>query len=117
MLTIKVLDLFETEDLVKKDRQAAMDIIHVKETKEVEDYLAKNNIQATKTAIGTFVQINTPGDGPLIDSGKQVTVIYTGKLFPSGKVFADHARAEILESAHAQTRPCAQSRPSRARPV
>jgi FKBP-type peptidyl-prolyl cis-trans isomerase FkpA len=87
VLTLHVDDVFETEDLLKKDRTAQMDLLHAKETKEVESYLQKNNIEATKTNLGTYVQIHTAGDGPLIDSGKEVSVLYTGKLFPSGKVF------------------------------
>ncbi len=87
ILTLRVEDVFENEDLVKKDRKAALDVFHAKEVKDVEAYLQQNNIQTTKTTLGTYVQIHTPGDGPLIDSGKQVSVIYTGKLFPSGKVF------------------------------
>jgi len=87
ILTLRVEDVFETEELVKKDRQIGIDILHAKEIKQVESYLQQNNIQATKTALGTYVQIHEPGDGPLIDSGKQVSVIYTGKVFPSGKVF------------------------------
>jgi len=86
-LTLRVEDVYDNEELVKKDRQAGLDIQHAKEVKQVESYLEQNNIQATKTSLGTYVKINTPGDGPLIDSGKQVSVLYTGKLFPSGKVF------------------------------
>jgi FKBP-type peptidyl-prolyl cis-trans isomerase FkpA len=87
VLTLRVMDVFDNEDLVKADRQAGLDILHAKEAKQVENYIQQNNIQATKTSLGTYVQIHQPGDGPLIDSGKQVSVIYTGKLFPSGKVF------------------------------
>jgi FKBP-type peptidyl-prolyl cis-trans isomerase FkpA len=87
VLTLHVDDVFETEDLLKKDRSAQMDLLHAKEAKDVESYLQKNNIEATKTNLGTYVQIHTAGDGPLIDSGKEVSVLYTGKLFPSGKVF------------------------------
>jgi FKBP-type peptidyl-prolyl cis-trans isomerase FkpA len=87
ILAMRVTDVFETEAAVQKDRDSAMAKFHVKESKEVEDYLQQHNIQATKTAKGTYVEIKSPGDGPRIDSGKQVSVIYTGKLFPSGKVF------------------------------
>jgi FKBP-type peptidyl-prolyl cis-trans isomerase FkpA len=87
ILTMHVQDVYENEELVKKDREAFLDIFHAKETKQVENYLQAHNIQATKTAMGTFVEILDPGQGPLIDSGKQVSVVYTGKLFPSGKVF------------------------------
>jgi FKBP-type peptidyl-prolyl cis-trans isomerase FkpA len=87
ILTLHVDDVFDTEDQLKADRMAAMNVLHARENTEVESYLQKNNIEATKTSLGTFVQIHTPGDGPLIDSGKEVSVLYTGKLFPSGKVF------------------------------
>lgn len=87
VLTMKVVDVFDNEELVQKDRQMALDAFHAKESKDVADYLAKNNIQAQKTEKGTFVKIDNPGDGPAVDSNKEVSVIYTGKLFPSGKVF------------------------------
>jgi FKBP-type peptidyl-prolyl cis-trans isomerase FkpA len=87
ILTLKVEDVFDNEELVKKDRDSLLVGFHAKQTQQVENYLKEHNIQATKTAKGTFVEIKNPGDGPVIDSGKQVSVIYTGKLFPSGKVF------------------------------
>ena len=87
ILTLRVEDVFDNEDLVKKDREALLVPFHEKEIKQVEDYLKQHHIEATKTAMGTFVEIKTPGEGALIDSGKQVSVIYTGKLFPSGKQF------------------------------
>jgi FKBP-type peptidyl-prolyl cis-trans isomerase FkpA len=87
ILTMRVEDVFDNEEMVKKDREAILDVFHAKEIKQVENYLQQHNIQATKTPMGTFVQIIVPGDGPLIDSGKQVSVVYTGKLFPSGKTF------------------------------
>ncbi|HEY4156059.1 MAG TPA: FKBP-type peptidyl-prolyl cis-trans isomerase [Puia sp.] len=87
ILTMKVVDVFDNEAAVQKDREEALNAFHEKETREVADYIAKNNIQAQKTEKGTFVKIDNPGDGPAVDSGKQVSVIYTGKLFPSGKVF------------------------------
>lgn len=93
ILTLRVIDVFDSEDLVQKDRLLALDAFHAKESKEIEDYLAKNNIQAQKTEKGTFVKIDNPGDGPAVDSGKQISVIYTGKLFPSGKVFETNTTA------------------------
>jgi len=87
ILTLRVQDVFDNEEAVQKDRQAGLEIFHAKEIKQVENYLQQHNIQATKTAMGTFVEIKEPGEGALIDSGKQVSVLYTGKLFPSGKVF------------------------------
>ena len=54
--------------------------------KTISDYLAKNNITATKTAKGTYVEIQTPGTGEVIDSGKAISVDYKGMTL-DGKVF------------------------------
>ena len=87
VVTFKVLDLFASEDLVNNDRTAEITKEKDREIKDVEAYLAKNNINAQKTEKGTYVVVQSAGDGPQVDSGKQVSVRYTGKLFPSGTVF------------------------------
>ena len=56
------------------------------EIQQLADWLAKNNIKAEKTGKGVFVDIKNPGTGPAIDSGKYITLNYTGTTF-SGKVF------------------------------
>ena len=94
ILTMRVVDVLDNEALVKKDRESFIQVFHEKEIRQVESYLQAHNIQATKTAMGTFVEIKTPGEGSLIDSGKQVAVIYTGKLFPSGKQFETNDEAD-----------------------
>ena len=86
-LTLRVLDVFDTEDQVTADRTVAMKSVHEQESKDLEDYLAKNNIMTQKTAKGTYVHIDSVGTGMAIDSGKQVFVRYTGKSFPSLRVF------------------------------
>jgi FKBP-type peptidyl-prolyl cis-trans isomerase FkpA len=87
VLTMRVEDVYDNEEAVQKDRQVGLDAFHAREIKQVENYLQQHSIQATKTNMGTFVEIKNAGDGALIDSGKQVSVLYTGRLFPSGKVF------------------------------
>ena len=54
--------------------------------KILSDYLAKNNITATKTAKGTYVEIQDPGTGPQVEVGKAITVDYKGMTL-EGKVF------------------------------
>jgi FKBP-type peptidyl-prolyl cis-trans isomerase FkpA len=54
--------------------------------KTISDYLAKNNIKATKTTKGTYVEIQNPGVGDAIDSGKAITVDYKGMTL-DGKEF------------------------------
>lgn len=86
-LMFKVLDVFTTQDLVIKDRDNEMQKEKQKEIKIVEDYLAGHKINFQKTTAGTYVEVKSVGDGPAVDSGKMVSVLYTGKMLPSGKVF------------------------------
>jgi FKBP-type peptidyl-prolyl cis-trans isomerase len=83
----KVLDLYASEDLLKQDRDREMAKQKDREVSDLQSYLSKNNIQAQKTEKGTYYVIQSEGSGPQVDSGKQVSVRYTGKLMPSGKVF------------------------------
>jgi FKBP-type peptidyl-prolyl cis-trans isomerase FkpA len=55
--------------------------------KLIDDYLAKNNIKATKTKWGTYVTITTEGTGNLISKKDIATVNYTGKTLDSSRVF------------------------------
>jgi FKBP-type peptidyl-prolyl cis-trans isomerase FkpA len=87
LVSFKVTDLFVTEELVRKDQEIEINKEKQKEIKAVEEYLSSHNINAPKTEKGTYVEVKSAGDGPAVDSGKQVSVRYTGKLFPSGKVF------------------------------
>ncbi len=54
--------------------------------KTLSDYLSKNNIKATKTEKGTYVEIQNPGTGDSIVNGKAITVDYKGMTL-DGKVF------------------------------
>jgi FKBP-type peptidyl-prolyl cis-trans isomerase len=93
----KVLDLFPTQDTLLADRQKEMEKEKIRETKALEDYLAKNKINAQKTAEGTFVEIRSVGDGPAVDTGKLISVLYTGKSFPSGKEFESNMHGPRTE--------------------
>jgi FKBP-type peptidyl-prolyl cis-trans isomerase FkpA len=87
VLTFKVLDLFASQALVLEDRNKLFETEKEKEVRNIENYLAKNNITtAQKSRSGAFYQIITPGDGPKADSGKLVSVRYTGYDF-DGKPF------------------------------
>ncbi len=57
-----------------------------REIKTVEAYLKSKNVNAVKTTLGTYVEILNPGTGDKPDSGKQVSVKYTGMNF-GGKKF------------------------------
>jgi FKBP-type peptidyl-prolyl cis-trans isomerase len=94
----RVVDVFSSEDLARTDGEAEMtkergrrekesDAKSVEQIKQMESYLAKNNIKAQKTGRGTYVAIQDPGTGPAADSGKYVSVKYTGRLLADNKVF------------------------------
>ncbi len=86
-IALKVLDVLATDELKLNDQKAEAGKEKDREVSAVESYLAGNKINAQKTAKGTYVVVDSVGNGPAVDSGKQVFVRYTGKLFPTGKVF------------------------------
>jgi FKBP-type peptidyl-prolyl cis-trans isomerase FkpA len=87
LLSIKVLDIFASDSLVKVDRDKYLDAEKAKEVAAIDDYLNKNNITHTeKTKDGVYYQILTAGDGPRADSGKMVSIKYTGYTM-DGKFF------------------------------
>lgn len=90
--TFKILDVFASEDLLTNDRNQEISKQKDREIKQVETYLAKNNIQAQKTEKGTYVVVQSEGTGTPVDSGKQISVRYTGRLIPSGKEFESNMK-------------------------
>jgi len=82
----KIIDAFPNMEAYQADFKNEQDKYLAGEIREIESYLAKKNIKAQKTGRGTFVEIKNPGTGAPIDSGKYVTLNYTGTSY-SGKVF------------------------------
>ncbi|MBN9384906.1 MAG: FKBP-type peptidyl-prolyl cis-trans isomerase [Chitinophagaceae bacterium] len=91
-IAFKVLDVFPTLQAKTADQEKEQVGEKQREVSAVEGYLAQNNIKADKTEKGTYVVVNSAGDGPQVDSGKQVSVRYTGKLLPSGKEFESNMK-------------------------
>jgi FKBP-type peptidyl-prolyl cis-trans isomerase FkpA len=54
--------------------------------KEITDYIAKNNLTATKTKSGLYYVINNPGTGAQPTASSKVTVAYKG-YFTDGSIF------------------------------
>lgn len=86
MLSLKVLEIFKSEEDVKKDQTAQLDQKKSGEIETIRKYLAEKNIKAEKSEKGVFVEIKEQGTGPKVDTGKAVHVMYTGTTF-GGKVF------------------------------
>ncbi|MBD8489537.1 FKBP-type peptidyl-prolyl cis-trans isomerase [Echinicola sp. CAU 1574] len=64
----------------KSEEQLATDI------KTIQDYMAENNLNATKTESGLFYIIEEEGDGESVEDGNTVSVNYTGYVL-DGTVF------------------------------
>lgn len=114
-MTVKITDVFSSDSVAQADfgreaekdrpRQEAQRIEEQKQRRlreeeemeksgeaakgvtAMETYLKERNIPAQKTGKGTFVLIKEPGTGPACDSGKFVTVKYTGRTLDKDSVF------------------------------
>jgi FKBP-type peptidyl-prolyl cis-trans isomerase len=84
--TLKVLGIFTNDSAARADEEKENKILLASEIEYLSKYLAGKNISAEKTPSGAFVQVINPGSGNLIDSGKYVSVNYTGTTL-SGKKF------------------------------
>jgi FKBP-type peptidyl-prolyl cis-trans isomerase FkpA len=95
---LKVINIFKSRDAADSAYKAQMALAQtkdsiksaeqlVKDDKTIKDYLAKNNIQAVKAPMGTYVQIINPGEGDVLDTSKVVKVKYLGKTLLGGKIF------------------------------
>jgi FKBP-type peptidyl-prolyl cis-trans isomerase len=79
----------EKENLERLRKDPALSAQMAKDSKIIEDYLAKNNIQAQKTEWGVYVQVLNPGQGPKPALGQFANIKYKGtslegKEFDSG---------------------------------
>ena len=96
VINLKVVDIKSMADF-QKDMQAKQEAMQ-KEMQEkaaqqapiddkiIQDYLAKNNIKAQKTASGIYYVIHKEGKGANATKGQSVTIDYTGKTL-DGKMF------------------------------
>lgn len=80
MVSVKSQEEVKTEAAAKAAQQNTVD------DKLLQEYFAKNNIKAQKTASGLYYKITTPGSGENAKAGQTVTVNYTGKTM-DGKTF------------------------------
>jgi FKBP-type peptidyl-prolyl cis-trans isomerase FkpA len=96
-LTMRVTNVFNTQEEAGQDREVAMmeamkkqeaagEVQKQKDIKILEEYVKSKGITVQKAPKGTLVEIINPGTGPSCDSGKFVSVMYTGQTL-AGKVF------------------------------
>lgn len=79
--TAAQMSLQKTKDSVFAQAQI------LKDSKTIEEYLAKNKITAVKAKQGTYVQILSEGAGATADTGLVALVNYTGRLLNDAKAF------------------------------
>lgn len=81
---IRVVSVTTQEEKRYQDSVAATKQIEI-DDKLIQDYLAKNNVKANKTASGLYYKITRKGEGANAEKGKQVSVNYTGMLMNGEK--------------------------------
>ena len=94
---IKIVDVFKDREAAEVKRKELMEVArqkqeekeaaHVKTDDDIlQKYFTDNKINATKSPKGMYVEIITPGTGPIIDTNNVAEVNYTGKVL-NGKTF------------------------------
>ena len=87
IVTLKILDVFKSDSAAQADQKKYQAAEAAIEKEELKKYFKEKNIEGLQeTPSGAYVKIINPGTGPLIDSGKYVSVMYKGTNL-SGKVF------------------------------
>lgn len=81
----KILDVFTSDSAKLADKLKEEQQFLANEIKSIEKYLDDKNLKWQKTPSGVYVEILNPGTGNLIDSGKYVSLNYTGTTFSGVK--------------------------------
>lgn len=92
-LTIRVADVLDNEQQVQALQEEEMKGQETRDADLLAAYLKKNNINAERVGRGTYVTVQSAGEGPLADSGKFVSVRYRGKVMTTGKEFETNMEA------------------------
>jgi FKBP-type peptidyl-prolyl cis-trans isomerase FkpA len=81
----------QQEQQAKEDLELEKSGEIAKELKAIEAMLASKKINAQKTGKGTYVHIESQGTGPQAESGKYVTVKYSGRIMATDSVFQSNS--------------------------
>lgn len=85
---LKVINAFSDQEKALEDYNKEAQVENEREIKQVEEYMAKNNLKGEKTKSGAFVIIENPGDQSIkADSGTVASIMYRGKVISNGVVF------------------------------
>lgn len=84
--SFRIIKVFNDLTAAQADVQKEMDDMKTREIADLGKYVKSKNINAVKTDKGVYVEIINPGTGAKPDSGKQVSIMYTGTTM-DGKKF------------------------------
>lgn len=84
---IKFIKIFTNAIEQEKDYYAEVEAQKNREKQSIKEYAQKNNLKPLYTKNGVGVIIEQEGEGEKVDSGKKVSVYYTGKLMDTNKEF------------------------------
>jgi FKBP-type peptidyl-prolyl cis-trans isomerase len=93
---IKMLKVQSEEEYRKEQAKLEAEMI-AKEDKTIQEYMTKNNLKGNKTASGLYYVQTKPGTGAKAESGKTVSVHYTGKLLNGTKFDSSVDRGQPFE--------------------
>lgn len=88
----KDMEAKQAEEMKKVEEQKAAQL--PVDDKILQEYFAKNNIKAEKTASGLYYTIQKPGTGAQIQKGQTVSMMYTGKLL-DGTIFDSNMDKDV----------------------
>lgn len=95
--TLRIVDVFadqqaarmdeikERENVFNTDKTVQAQL--QKDAQTLQSYFQQNNIQATKTPAGAYLQTLSAGAGPRVQSGDVVEVFYTGRTIDGARPF------------------------------
>ncbi|EIM73718.1 FKBP-type peptidylprolyl isomerase [Nitritalea halalkaliphila LW7] len=84
------------EQQAKREEEKALKQLET-DTQLIQDYLAENNIEATRTESGLYYVIKENGNGPAIEPGKTAAVHYAGFLL-DGTIFDTSMKSVAQEN-------------------
>ncbi|MBU6158633.1 MAG: FKBP-type peptidyl-prolyl cis-trans isomerase [Bacteroidetes bacterium] len=84
-ILLRVLDAYDNIPIAQLMYNKENELQKERDIKEVEAYLNSKKIRTIKTPAGAFVAISRQGEGALPDTGKQVSLKYTGFNFNGDK--------------------------------
>lgn len=94
LIALFTLTLFVSCNSSDKETSAPAKDYTQQNEQEIKEYIAKNNLTATRTETGLYYIIKEPGTGKQPTATSSVTVAYTGS-FTSGKTFDQSSSAGI----------------------